>query len=44
MAALEHLGTLATTAKGSSPIGGNFVCNEYKDLFLLKFDGSVAGS
>ena len=43
VAALEHLGTIATTAKGSSPVGGDFLCNEYKDVFLLKFDGSVAG-
>ena len=43
-AELEYLGTLATTAKGSSPISGSFMCNEYKDLFLLKFDGSVAGA
>ena len=43
-AELEYLGTLATTATGSSPISGSFMCNEYKDLFLLKFDGSVAGA
>jgi isopentenyl-diphosphate delta-isomerase len=40
---LEALGTLATTARGSSPVGGDFICNEFKDVFLLKFDGDLAG-
>ena len=39
--ALEKIGVFATTATGSSPIGGEFTCNEYKDLFLLRFDGDV---
>jgi hypothetical protein len=39
---LEKLATLATTARGSSPVGGDFICNEYKDLFLLKYEGSVS--
>ena len=41
---LEKLGVIATTAKGSSPVGGPFTCNEYKDLFLLKFDGDISGT
>ena len=43
VADLEALGTLATAAKGSSPVGGDFTCNEFKDIFLLKFDGDVSG-
>ena len=33
---LESLGVVPTMAKGSSPISGDFLCNEYKNIFLFK--------
>ncbi|CAN0095403.1 unnamed protein product [Pylaiella littoralis] len=33
--------TVATTAKGSTPMHGDFLCNEYKDIYLLRHDGPV---
>ncbi|EKX48584.1 hypothetical protein GUITHDRAFT_151788 [Guillardia theta CCMP2712] len=38
---LEYLGTIATSMAGSSPITGDFLCNEYKDIFLLKYEGHL---
>ncbi|KAJ1473802.1 NUDIX hydrolase domain-like protein [Baffinella frigidus] len=39
---LEPLGTIATSVSDSSPVQGEFTCNEYKSLFLLKFSGDVS--
>jgi len=38
-AQLERLATVATSLKGNSPKQGDFTCNEYKDIFLLKYSG-----
>ncbi|CAM9522697.1 unnamed protein product [Hapterophycus canaliculatus] len=38
---LRFVGTVATMAKGSTPMHGDFVCNEYKDIYLLRHDGPV---
>jgi len=39
---LELLGTIATSIQGTSPAQGPFTCNEYKDVFLLRYDGDVS--
>lgn len=39
---LRFVCTVATTATGSTPLHGDFVCNEYKDIYLLRYDGPVA--
>ncbi|CAN0134816.1 unnamed protein product [Ectocarpus sp. 6 AP-2014] len=38
---LRFVCTVATTAKGSTDMHGDFVCNEYKDIYLLRHDGPV---
>eukprot|EP00903_Cladosiphon_okamuranus_P015063 g13936.t1 len=38
---LRFVCTVATTAKGDTPLHGSFVCNEYKDVYLLRHDGPV---
>ncbi|CAN0439297.1 unnamed protein product, partial [Laminaria digitata] len=39
---LRFVCTVATTATGSTPLHGDFLCNEYKDIYLLRYDGPVA--
>ena len=42
-ALLEKIGVVATMARGSSPLGGAFECNEYKDLYLYKLNFADGG-
>jgi len=42
-AELERLPTVATSLKGNSPKQGDFTCNEFKDIFLLKYSGTLEG-
>jgi hypothetical protein len=39
---LQFLFTIATTARGSTERHGDFLCNEYKDVYLLEFNGDIS--
>ncbi|KAG5178351.1 NUDIX hydrolase domain-like protein [Tribonema minus] len=39
---LEFLFTIATSAQGSTERHGNFNCNEYKDVYMLRYNGGLA--